>query len=245
MTKQTKATISFGSLTTYKQLEQRTPEWHTARAGILTASSVGKLITPKTLKLSEGETAHNLTATLTAERLTGRIVPTHTTDAMWRGIWDEPIARDLYSAHVAPVNEVGFMTREITIDEAIHSKVGYSPDGLVGDDGLIEIKSKTPAIQLRTITTGEIPLEHIAQLQMGLMVSDRKWIDYVSFSGGMPLFIKRMLPDGEWQEVICEAIARYEIHAQENQRIYKEAEAVMIPTEIPVHYYDDDDIEVH
>jgi len=83
--------------------------------------------------------------------------------------------------------------------------IGYSPDGLVGDDGLIEIKSRAPKTQVRTVIADEIPAANYAQLQCGLLVSGRKWIDYISFSNGMHLWRERVLPDEKWFDAIADA----------------------------------------
>jgi hypothetical protein len=73
--------------------------------------------------------------------------------------------------------------------------LGYSPDGLVGDDGLIEVKCRRQKKHLQTILADEVPPENMAQLQCGLLVSGREWIDYVSYCGGMPMYVKRVYPD--------------------------------------------------
>ena len=122
------------TLTVMNDIDQRSDQWYEARRGIVTASTVGQLITPSTLKPAANPGSRALVQTLVAERVSGWVEPTYTNSDMWRGIESEPIARDLYSERFAPVVEVGFMRR----DEADWS-LGYSPDGLVGDDGLIEI----------------------------------------------------------------------------------------------------------
>ena len=187
------------TLATY-DFEQGTDEWHEARRGVLTASVIGQLITPKTLNLSGNDTARALVNQLVAEQITGYTEPTYVSADMERGTMDEPVARAVYSEHIAAVTECGFMVlseREL--------EVGYSPDGLVGDEGLIEIKSRRQKKQLETILTDRVPPENMAQLQCGLFVSGREWIDYVSYCGGMPLFTKRVLPDQTWQSALREA----------------------------------------
>ena len=73
--------------------------------------------------------------------------------------------------------------------------IGYSPDALVGDQGLTEIKTKLPKFQVGVILNGEVPKEHVAQCQGGLWVSDREWLDFISYWPGMPLFVKRVYRD--------------------------------------------------
>ena len=139
---------------------------------------------------------------------------------------DEPRARDLYSEHFAPVVETGFMVRDNG-----NWKLGYSPDGLVGDDGLIEVKSRRPKKHLRTILEGNVPAENMAQLQAGLLVSGRAWIDYVSYCGGMPMWVKRVEPDERWQDAIVAAVIAFEETAAEMVAAYETATAGMPKTE--------------
>jgi predicted phage-related endonuclease len=129
---------------------------------------------------------------------------------MLRGIEDEPRAVEVYSEHFAPVTTVGFMVRD---DWGF--SIGYSPDGLVGEDGLIEVKSRRAKKHLQTILADEVPAENMAQLQCGLLVSGRKWLDYVSYSGGMPLYVKRVEPDQRWFDAIVEAVEGFEFAASE------------------------------
>lgn len=199
-------------------LEQGTDQWHDQRRGTVTASVVGQLITAKTLKPASNDISRGLTAVLAAERITNFTEPTFMNSDMWRGVLDEPVARDLYSEHYTPVTEVGFMVRR----EPTWT-LGYSPDGLVGDDGLIEIKSRRSKKQLQTILADAVPPENVAQLQAGLLVSGREWIDYVSFCGGMPLFVKRVLPDPQWHEAIVAALELFEDNVAEMRALYADA----------------------
>lgn len=188
-------------------LEQGSDEWHDQRRGIVTASVVGRLLTP-TGKVANNDTSRTLTAQLVAERITGWTDPVFVSDDMLRGHEDEPRAVEVYAEHFAPVETVGFMVREFD-----HFRIGYSPDGLVGDDGLIEVKSRRPKKQLQTILEDEVPAENLAQLQCGLLVSGRAWIDYCSFAAGMPFYVKRVLPDPEWFDAIVTAVTAFELAA--------------------------------
>lgn len=167
---------------------------------------------------SHSDTARALTMHLAAQRITGWVEPTFTSASTERGTLDEPYARDAYSEHYAPAVEVGFMVRDFG-----WGKIGYSPDGLVGDDGLIEIKSRNQKIQLRTILADEVPLENMAQVQCGLLVSGRDWLDYVSYSGGMPLYVKRVLPDPKWFAAILESVQTLETTVEEMIDTYEKA----------------------
>lgn len=207
------------TLTILPNLIQGTDEWHDQRRGLITASAVGKLITAKTFKPASNDVSRGLTATLVAERITGYTEPVYVSDDMWRGVEDEPRARDKYAEHYhVDVREVGFMT-----EDKWGFTLGYSPDGLVGDDGLIEVKSRRSKRQLETILADLVPIENMAQLQAGLLVSGREWIDYVSYSGGMPLYVKRVKPDPRWQAAIIEACRAFEANAAEMTARYHDA----------------------
>lgn len=198
------------SLKVYENLEQRSDQWYEARRGIVTASTVGQLITPSTLKPASNPASRALVQTLVAERVSGWVEPTYTSSDMWRGIESEPIARDLYSEKYAPVTECGFMRR----DEGTWV-LGYSPDGLVGDVGLIEVKAPRPKSHVATILSGEVPTYHMAQIQAGLLVSGRSWCDFISFCGGLPMWTKRVHRDERWHDAITDAVIAFERTAAE------------------------------
>jgi len=219
------------TLQVFTELQQGTPEWLAARAGIVTASTVGQLITPKTVKPASNDYSRALAVTLTAERITGHVEPIHENQDILRGTLDEPFARDKYAEHFAPVDEIGFMVRD---DWGF--RLGYSPDGLVGDDGLIEIKSRRQKKHLATILADEVPLENLAQCQAGLLVSGREWLDYVSFCSGMPLYVKRVTPDPKWQAAILEAVAAFEEASAQMVSRYNEATKNLPATERLDHF---------
>lgn len=140
------------------------------------------------------------------------------TSAMWRGVEEEPFARDAYEKHHAPVVEMGFMVRHFR-----GYSIGLSPDGLVGDDGLIEIKSRAQKKQVQTVLADEVPAENYAQLQCALLVSGRQWCDYVSFSGGLPLYVKRVYPENSWLIAIKQAAKWAEQQIEDTVARYKKA----------------------
>lgn len=192
------------TLHTYPKVEQGSEKWHDLRRGIVTASVVGKLLTP-TLKVADNDTSRGIVATLAAERITGWTEETAMTSDMWRGVEHEPYARDIYSGHFQQAEEYGFMVRE-----GVGWRLGYSPDGVVGTNGLVEIKCPRQKGHLNTLLADEVPAYYMAQLQAGLLVSGRAWIDYVSFVAGMPMFVKRILPDPKWFDAITAACIAFE-----------------------------------
>ncbi|AWJ93262.1 YqaJ-like viral recombinase (plasmid) [Azospirillum baldaniorum] len=185
-------------------LVQGTDEWLAARCGLLTASEMKLIITP-TLKIASNEKERAHLYELLAQRVTKHVEPHYIGDDMIRGWDDEIAARALYAEKFAPVEEVGFIT-----NDRWGFTIGYSPDGLVGDDGLIEIKSRRQKFQAETIVNGTVPAEHLIQVQTGLLVSGRKWLDYISYCGGMPLFVVRAYPDPKTQDAIIEAAGAFE-----------------------------------
>lgn len=172
---------------------------------------------PLKVEPAAGDDAYQLTVSLLAERITQHVEQGYVSDAMWRGIVEEPLARNAYAQHHAPVTECGFVTREI----AKGWRVGFSPDGLVGDDGAIEIKSRGQKAQVLTILADAVPTENLAQLHCGLFVTGREWIDYVSYASGMPLWVKRVYPDPMWMTAIGGAVAQFEAVVPDLMAIYQ------------------------
>lgn len=164
---------------------------------------------PPVYKVADNDTSRALTATLAAERVAGFTEDMPMTRDMFRGVWSEPFARDLYSGHYGQAVEVGFMRR----DEAGWS-LGYSPDGLVGDDGLIEIKAPRSKTQFLTAIGDEVPAHYMAQCQAGLLVTGRKWLDFMSYVGGMHVYTKRVYPDPQWFAAIEAACRTFETNAE-------------------------------
>lgn len=224
------------TVSVYADLEQGTEEWFAVRRGMVTASVVGSLVTP-TLKVASNETSRSLTALLVAERITGWTDPNYVSNDMLRGRVDEALARDLYSETYAPVTEVGFIVRE-----GAGIKIGYSPDGLVGTDGLIEVKSRRAKKHIATILADEVPAENMAQCQGGLLVSGRAWCDFISYCGGLPMWHKRVYPDPAWQAAIIAAVQAFEESAAIMTAAYITA-VEGLPTTERISY-DFDEIEI-
>lgn len=171
----------------FEDLQQGTPEWHAARCGVITAS-VFHTVLAKGRAGAPSETRKKLLYQLAAETITGEYVPTwdgnkHTE----RGHVMEPQVRDLYMATSAlDCRQVGFMRR---------GRIGCSPDTLVGEEGLLEIKTKLPHLQIEAVLAGKLPSEHVAQVQGQLLVSGRQWCDFRSYWPGLPELRVRVYRD--------------------------------------------------
>ena len=207
------------ALTIYEHLEQGTPEWLEARTGILTASTIGQLITAKTIKPAMNDRSRGLCQTLIAERITGHVEPVHPNRAMTRGTLLEPEARRIYAEQTGQdVTEIGFAR----LDADTYT-LGSSPDGLVGEAGGIEIKSPSAKVHVATVLSGAIPDYNRAQVQAFLHVTGREWCDFISYLPGEPLFIIRDYPDQRWQKAIVSAAEQFEETARSAVARYETA----------------------
>jgi hypothetical protein len=188
----------------HDNVEQGTDEWLAMRLGLLTASEMDRILTP-TLKVASNDKERTHLYEILAQRITGYVEPQYVSDKMLRGHADEITAREIYSDKIAPVTEVGFVT-----NDRWGFTLGCSPDGLVGDEGMIEIKSRDQKYQARTLVELEVPQEYMIQIQTSLLITARKWCDFLSFSGGMPMPVMRVLPDPAYFEAIIGAATGFE-----------------------------------
>jgi len=183
-------------------------EWHQMRCGVLTASETKLIVTP-TLKAASNDKERAHMWELLGQRITGYVEPRYISDDMLRGQEDEIEASMLYAKKYAPVQECGFIT-----NDKWGFTIGYSPDGLVKPDGLIECKSRGQKHQIRTlvdyVSADTIDPDFMIQVQTGLMVSERKWCDLISYCGGLPMATVRVLPDEKIQAAILEAATAFE-----------------------------------
>lgn len=210
---------------------QGSDEWLMLRCGMLTASNMRLLMSP-TLKATNNDKSRAHLYTLLAERITSHVEPGYVSDDMLRGYDDEDEARALYVRRYAPVRQIGLITN------ARHGPVlGYSPDGLVGSDGLIEIKSRNQRHQVQAVLDslrhGAVPAEHLLQVQAALLISERSWCDYVSYSAGMPMIVLRVSADADVQEAIIAAARHAESEMASQLAHYNSAMQALscLPTE--------------
>ena len=198
----------------HADLDQGSEAWLAARCGLLTASEMDRIITPK-LKVADNVTSRAHVYELLAQRISRHVEPSYIGDDMLRGMSEEVDARLLYEKTSAPVQTVGFIT-----NWKWGFTLGYSPDGLVGDDGLIECKSRRQKFQVATICTNAVPDEYMLQLQTGLLVSERQWVDFISYSNGLPMLVIRVWPDDTIQRAIIDAATAFEEAVRANYTAY-------------------------
>ena len=173
-------------------MEQGTEEWRLARCGSLGASQLNEALA--TTKSGWGASRENLKNRIIAERLTGVPVDTFENSAMIWGRTTEPDARKAYEAHTGTfVDEMGIAFHPVL--KHTHA----SPDGLVGDDGLLEIKCPNTTTHIETLKSQKVPSKYMNQMLWQMRCVDRQWCDYVSFDPRLPqhlqLFVKRVERD--------------------------------------------------
>ena len=193
-------------------VEQGTDEWLQLRKGLITSTVIKSLITP-TFKIAENDKTRKAIYKLAAERITDHLEDGFLSYDMERGNFEEPLARDLYSKEV---KQVGFITNVFN-----GVKVGFSPDGLVGQHGIIEIKSAKQSIQIERIATNQIPVEHLPQIYFGMLVSEMDWCDFISYSNGMEMQVIRVYSDTDIRAILIEAIVLAEKKILETIELYK------------------------
>jgi YqaJ-like viral recombinase domain len=185
--------------------EQGTPEWFACRAGIPTASMFATVMASGRGG-GDSKTRRKYMLELIGQRITGRVEEGYTNAHMERGKAQEADARAYYALLTDRLPEpCGFLRR---------CDAGASPDGLIGTDGGLEIKTKLAHLQIEVLLAGVVPPEHAAQIQGSLWISGRQWWDFVSYCEGLPLFVKRVERDTAAIARIAEAVAEFNAEMQ-------------------------------
>lgn len=180
--------------------DQGTEEWYLCRAGIPTASMFA------TVMASGRGGGPSLTRAkymrqLAGEVITGKPMVSYSNSHMERGHEMEPEARDLYAfATDATPEQVGFIR---------NGQKGCSPDSLIGENGMLEIKTKLPDLLIECWERDDFPPEHKAQCQGALWIAEREWIDLVVYWPGMPVFIQRAYRDEAYIADMSTAINQF------------------------------------
>lgn len=175
-----------------RHLEQGSDEWKKARLGCVSASNIADVMAKG--KTGEGITRKKYKTRLVAERLTNQAQDSYTNYAMEWGIENEPFARQAYELKNQELVEKTGFWKHLDI-----KWLGASPDGLVGRDGLVEIKCPNTTTHLDYIWADEVPSDYYKQIQCQLWVTSRQWCDFVSYDPRLPirnqLFVKRCVRD--------------------------------------------------
>lgn len=204
------------------EIEQRSPEWYRARLGLVTASSIYDVV-GRTKAGKPYAARAEYAARLIAERLSGEPTPSFISAAMQWGIDHELDAKATYEFyHDAAVVDVGFVR---------HPEIaaGASPDGLVGDVGLIEIKCPNTATHIETLRTGIIAPEYLAQMQWQMACTGRQWCDFISFDPRMPesmaMWVRRQQRDDarilEMEADVVSFLAEVDAAVSDLRRLYE------------------------
>lgn len=176
--------------------DQNSAEWLQARSGVPTASQFSAI-----LAKGEGKTRKAYLNRLAAEAYTGDPLETFKSMEMERGHAMEAEARDLYQFQTgAQLERVGFIK---------NGRKGCSPDALIGDDGILEIKTQRADLLIETLAKDEFPKEHIAQCQGALWVTGRAYVDIIVYWPKMPLFVKRATRDEAFIQRLATEVDRF------------------------------------
>ena len=187
-------------------MEQRSEEWFAARLGCVTASRTADVMA--TTKTGYSASRANYMAQLITERLTQTPTEGFSSTAMQWGTDTEPQARMAYELMTGEaVVETGFIPHPTIVG------FGASPDGLVGSDGLIEIKCPNSATHIETLLVGKVPSKYMIQMQVQMMCCGRDWCDFVSFDPRMPgdmnFWMQRVHADPALQEDISAEVIKF------------------------------------
>lgn len=184
--------------------EQGKADWHRLRLGVITASGADALITPLG-KIRSGEGPETYLHLKLAEKMFG-YSQAEVNGAGWaadQGQVAEKLAIPFYeAAYDREVTRVGFCMTD-------DGEAGASPDGLVGEDGGLEIKCAQPPNAVKYLLGGVVPSQYIVQVQFSLWVTKRAWWDFMSFSMGLPPLLVRVEPDPAMQATIGEVVRTF------------------------------------
>jgi len=191
-------------------LDQGSPEWLRARLGIPTASRFKEIITPA--RGDRSKSSQRYLHELLAERLTGEPSDGFTSEWMQRGNELEPQARAAYAfLYDVEVQQTGIMFNDA-------ATIGASPDGLIGEDGGLEIKCPKPATVIEYMLADAMPDIYRPQVQGNLWISGREWWDFVAYHPSLDLFVKRIYRDEAYIQKLEEHVMAF---AEELEAAYQ------------------------
>ncbi len=185
----------------HAEFEQNSLEWLAARAGVLTASEFGQILTPK-FEIRKGEMPKTHLARKLAEKWLGPLPGFSTLDMDFGKILEEE-ARPFYEVQFSEaIQSVAFITND-------DGTVGCSPDGLIGEEGGIEIKCPEPTNHIKYLLGGKLPDDYAAQVHGAMFVTGRPWWKFMSYRRNLPPFVITIFQDEEIQEKIGEAVTEF------------------------------------
>jgi hypothetical protein len=180
--------------------DQGSETWLRIRMGIPTASEFATLLSTGRSG-GESKTRRTYLYKLAGERITGTPMESYTNKYMERGKALEPEARDYYQFLTnSKLQRVGFIK---------NTNKGCSPDSLIGNDGMLEVKTEAPHLLIERLETDKLPDDHYAQLQGNLWVSEREWIDALIYFPGMPASLKRVFRSDEYIKNLAIAVDKF------------------------------------
>ena len=180
------------------ECEQNSQEWMMARLGLATASAFSDV-----LSKGEGKTRAAYARRVAAEIITGELIESFSNGYMERGHLQEDEARQMYAFMTdCDPKRVGFIR---------NGRVGCSPDALIGDDGVLEIKTQRADLLIETIRKDVFPAAHVAQCQGALWITERQWVDIVVYAPRMPLFIRRAHRDPVYIAALAKAVCEFSV----------------------------------
>jgi hypothetical protein len=199
------------TITYHTDVKQYTPEWEAVKCGVLSASKIEVILTDKKLEFSGSKECKALVDFIAMQRVTGKTDETFQSYDMRRGLREEEIARQMYAESYSPVVQCGFVT-----NDKWGFKIGCSPDWLIdeptdgGAPGGAEAKSRLKKLQFGVVRSRKMPEEFRFQVQTSMMVTERPWWDFVSYSGDFNMMTVRVLPDLSLQRIIEDAAFKFE-----------------------------------
>ena len=193
-------------------IEQGTDEWFAIRCGKVTASRVADVIA--TTKSGYSASRANYEAQLICEILTGKPAESYSNAAMQWGTETEPLARAHYELKTGNmVNQIGF------VEHPMIEQAGASPDGLIGEDGCIEIKCPNTSTHLDTLLSQKVPSKYITQMTWQMVCTGRKWCDFVSYDPRLPenlqLYIERIELDEDYAKKLQNEVVMFLVEVNE------------------------------
>jgi len=217
------------AITYHKDLIQGSEAWHQARCGLLTGSEIKLIMTP-TLAVAKNDKARAHLFELVAQRISSYVEPSFSGWDTERGHVDEARARIIYEREYGPLDDGGFVT-----NDRWGFTLGCSPDGLRKDvNAGWECKSRKQKYQVETIMTRAMPTDFAFQVQGCLLVTQREWWDFTSYSGGLPMITLRVYPDDKVQQAIIDTVGDAEKRMAEMLNQYEEtlaSETRLVATE--------------